>query len=319
MPLRVYEEAEVRNAVTLPQAIEAMESAFVTYSRKEATVPPVMHLDIPEHRGETHMKCGYIHKAPYFVLKVAAGFYNNKERGLPVSSGMMLLFDSQTGFPVAALVDGCYLTDLRTAAAGAVAAKYLARAKVDQVGVIGAGAQGRFQLLALSHVRRFARVRVYDHKPANVERYLRDMKPGIQADIAPANTVEEAVRGSQVVITATTTRQPLVRADWVESGTHITAMGSDDPTKQELDAEVLRRADLIVADSLSQCLRLGEIHHGVESGAIREQDVAGELGEVILGKIPGRTSESQITICDLTGVGVQDAAIASLAYRALSI
>lgn len=318
MPIPIYEEAAIRSAVTLPQAIAAMESAFAIYSRKEATVPPVMHLDIPQHRGEVHMKCGYIHGSPYFVLKVAAGFYDNKQLNLPVSSGMMILFDAVSGFPVAFLVDGCYLTDLRTAAAGAVATKYLAREKVHQVGILGAGAQGRFQLQALACVRKFARVRIYDHRPANVERYLADMSSKIDADMKGAATVEDAVRGSQVIITATTSRTPLINADWVEAGTHITAMGSDDPTKQELDAGVLAKADVVIADSLSQCVRLGEIHHAVESGLMRAEDVAGELGDVIAGTIRGRSSDSQITVCDLTGVGVQDAAIASLAYEILT-
>lgn len=317
MPVPIYEEAAIRSAVTLLQAIEAMQSAFAVYSRKEATVPPVMHLDIPQHRGEVHMKCGYIHGSPYYVLKVAAGFYDNKQLDLPVSSGLMILFDAITGFPVAFLVDGCYLTELRTAAAGAVAAKFLAREKVDQVGILGAGSQGRFQLQALACVRRFARVRVYDHRPANVERYLADMKGRIDAEIAGAATVEDAVRGSQVIITATTSRTPLVQAAWVEPGTHITAMGSDDPTKQELDAAVLAKADVVIADSISQCLRLGEIHHAVESGRMRAEDVDGELGDVVVGNIPGRSHDSQITVCDLTGVGVQDAAIASLAYETL--
>lgn len=317
MTLRVFDETEIKQAVTLPQAIEAMTSAFAIYSQKQATVPPVMHLDIPERHGEIHMKCGYIHYSPYFVLKVAAGFYDNKLSGLPVSSGMMLLFDAQTGYPVAALVDGCYLTELRTAAAGAVAAKFLAPQKVDQVAVIGAGSQGRFQLQALACVRTFPRVRVYDHRRENIDRYISEMKGKVDTEFTPANTVEDAVRGSQVVITATTSRKPLVRADWIEQGVHITAMGSDDPTKQELDVDVLKRADVVVADSVSQCLRLGEIHHAVEAGALREQDVNGELGDVILGKIAGRTSNSEITVCDLTGVGVQDAAIAALAYGTL--
>lgn len=317
MPIPVFEEAEIRQAVTLPQAIEAMESAFAVYSRKEATVPPVMHLDIPKYRGEVHMKCGHIHDSAYYVLKVAAGFYDNKQLNLPVSSGMMILFDAKTGFPVAFLVDGCYLTELRTAAAGAVAAKYLAGKDVEQVGILGAGSQGRFQLLALECVRRFKRVKIYDHHAANVERYTSEMRGRTAAGIVAANSAEDAVRGSRIVITATTSRQPLVRAEWLEKGVHITAMGSDDPTKQELDAAVLARADVVVADSISQCLRLGEIHHAVESGAMKEEDIDGELGDVIVGKIPGRSGDDQVTVCDLTGVGVQDAAIAALAYQSL--
>ncbi len=136
---------------------------------------------------------------------------------------------------------------------------------------------------------------------------------GVEAE--PASTVEAAVREADVVITVTPSREPLVRADWLAEGTHITAVGSDGPDKQELHVEVLARADRVVADRLSQCLRLGEIHHAVAAGVLREEDVAGELGDLVIGRIPGRTSPEQITVADLTGVGVQDAAIAAWALE----
>lgn len=308
-------ESEIRGAITLPEAIQSMEEAFAAYSRKEAIVPPVMHLDVPKRAGEVHVKSAHVLSAPDYVIKIAAGFYDNKKDGLPIGSGMMLVFSAQTGFPEAILMDNAYLTDLRTAAAGAVAAKYMALPEVEQVAVIGAGGQGRFQVQALACVRNFKRVLIYDHNTANIVRYLESMRDSLPSEFRSVSSVEEAVRGSRIVITTTPSQEPYLRGEWLDPGTHITAMGSDGAHKQELHTDVLQRADRIIADSLSQCIRIGEIHHAIKEGLLREEDVDGELGDVVLGRIPGRAGSEEITLCDLTGVGVQDAFIASLALK----
>lgn len=308
-------ESEIRGAVTLAEAIPAVEESFVAYTRKTASVPGVIHLDVPERQGEVHVKGAYLFGAQEFVIKVASGFYQNRTRNLPPGSGLMMVFSAETGFPLALLVDNAYLTDLRTAAAGAVAAKHMAREDVEQVAVLGAGVQGRLQIEALACVRKFDRVRIYDHHTTNVVRYVADMRNRVDAEVIAASTVEEALRGSRIVVTCTPSRQPLVKANWVEPGTHVTAMGSDGPDKQELEARLLVRADRLVADSLAQCARFGEIHHALEAGLLLEEDVDGELGQVVCGDIPGRGNAEEITVCDLTGVGVQDAAIAGLVYR----
>src|SRR5215471_20976878 len=176
MKFLVVSEAEIRNLVSIPEAISAMEEAFSAYSRKEANVPPVMHLDVPEKHGEVHMKAGHIRSTPEWVLKVATGFWDNKALGLPISSGLMIVFSAETGVPRALLMDNCYLTDLRTAAAGAVAAKYMALPKIEQVGIFGAGAQGRFQARGLYEVRPFRRAMIYDHHTTNVAKYILDME-----------------------------------------------------------------------------------------------------------------------------------------------
>jgi len=292
-----------------------MEQAFAAYSAGKAIVPPVVHLDVPENEGEVHIKSAYVLGTPSYTIKIASGFYRNKERGLPLSGGMMLVFDSQTGYPLAFLLDNGYLTDLRTAAAGAVASKYLAPQEVQQVAVIGAGMQGRMQIQALSFVRKFNRVIVYDHRTTNIVRYIEEMTEKIDADFAAAESVEHAVRGSQIVITATPSREALIHANWIEPGTHITALGSDGPHKQELDPAILAKADRVIADSIEQCVKLGEIHHAVRLEVMKLEDIDGELGQVVSGAIPGRQSENEITVCDLTGVGVQDAYIAALAFE----
>ena len=315
MSILVLKEQEIRDLITLQEVIPEIEKAFAAYSQKAASLPSVIHLDVPRHKGEVHIKAGHLHDAEEYVVKVASGFWENRLRDLPIGSGLMLVFSAETGFPQAVLLDNGYLTEIRTAAAGAVAAKYMSSNSVEQVAVLGAGAQGRYQLEALRLVRSFRRVRIYDHHSQNVDRYLQEMRPRLDAELEAAGTVQQALQGSKIVVTTTPARSPIVHAEWVEPGTHITAMGSDGGDKQELDVAVLARADRIIADSLPQCVRIGEIHHGVAAGVIQEQDVDGELGDVVLGRIPGRISDQEITICDLTGVGVQDAAIAGLVFR----
>jgi alanine dehydrogenase len=315
MAIRVLNEAQIRKSVTIEDAISAIEKAFIAYSLKQASLPAVIHLDVPDQKGEVHIKAGYLFGEREYVVKIASGFWENRKKDLPISGGMMLAFSSETGFPVAVLLDNGYLTELRTAAAGAVAAKYMAINSVEQVALIGAGSQGRHQIEALTRVCSFQRLCVYDHHPTNVDRYRVEMKDKIRAEIVASPTIEEALRGSRILITATPSREPLVFGDWIEPGTHITALGSDGMDKQELDVSVLKKADRIIADSIPQCIRLGEIHHAVEAGVMSANDIAGELGEVVSGRIPGRLRQEEITVCDLTGVGVQDAAIAGLVVR----
>ena len=315
MAIRVLNEAQIRKAVTIEETIVAVEKAFISYSTKQASLPSVIQLDVPDQQGEVHIKAGYIFGEREFVVKVASGFWENRKKDLPISGGLMVAFDSETGFPQAILLDNGYLTEIRTAAAGAIAAKYMAPNSVEQVAVIGAGAQGRLQIEALTRVCSFQRLMVYDHHTINVDNYKKEMRDRIRADIHLAVSPEQALKGSRIVVTTTPSVTPILFAKWVEPGTHITAMGSDNPDKQELDVSVLQKADRIIADSIPQCLRLGEIHHAVAAGVLSESDIAGELGQVVSGDIPGRLSETEITVCDLTGVGVQDAAIAGLVVR----
>jgi ectoine utilization protein EutC len=313
MPILVLTEQEIRQTVTMPEAMEAIEEAFAALARGEARLPDVIGLEVPEVNGEIHVKGAHLQGAPYAVFKVATGFWENPAQGLPVGSGLMMAFDATTGFPAALLLDNGYLTDLRTGAAGGVAANYLANPVLNKVTVIGSGIQARFQLRALAVVRQLTgRVAVWSRNRQHTDAYAKEMVTELEVDVTVAPNIEAALRNTDLVITTTPSRKPLVRAEWLRHGVHINAVGSDAPDKQELDVNVLSRADIIIADRLSQCLRLGEIHHAVEAGVIGADDVAGELGDLIIGTVPGRTDERQITVCDLTGVGVQDAAIASL-------
>jgi ornithine cyclodeaminase len=318
----VLREGEIRALLDPAACIRAMEQAFAAYATGKAQLPPVINLEVPEHRGEVHIKTGHLSGGPYYAVKIASGFYDNAALGLPSSSGMVLVFDSRTGAPAAFLLDNGFITDLRTAAAGALAAKYLARKQVNIVAVIGAGVQARFQIKLLPLVRTFREVRVWGRSREKAAACVEELRrAGIsgQPAFAVADSVEDAVRKADVVITVTASREPLVRAEWLAPGTTVIAVGSDGPEKQELDVGVLARAGRIIADSLPQCLRLGEIHHAVEQGAIGKETISAELGEIAAGLKPGRKSDEELIVCDLTGVGVQDVAAASLVMeRALT-
>ena len=315
MKMMVVGEADIRRLVDLEEAILAVEEGFTRLAAGEVNLPPVMSLELPESRGELHVKGAHIADASSFVVKLATGFYDNPLIGLPSGAGMMLVFSARTGFPEALLLDNGYLTDLRTAAAGAIAAKYLAKQELSTVGVVGAGAQGRYQVMALAKVRRFEKLLAYDIDQERLEGYAQEMPETIGVNCRAVETVQEVVTESDLLVTATPSTEPFVSARWVHPGLHITAMGSDSPDKQELASEVLARADLLVCDLRVQCFERGELHHGLREGTIAEEDDIVELGELTSGRHPGRTDDSQVTICDLTGVGVQDAGIAMLAYE----
>jgi len=306
-------EAELRRCVELDvEAIAAVEDAFTRLANGEAAMPPIVCVDIPEHRGEVDIKTAYVRGLDSFAVKIASGFFENYRLGLPSGSGMMVLVSARTGLPEALLLDNGYLTDVRTGAAGAVAARHLARTRVETVGIIGAGVQARYQALALRRVREFRRVLVWGRSRERAEAYAAEMAPRLGVEVVAASDAESVVRASDIMVTTTPSREPYLRAEWLHPGLHITAMGSDGPEKKELFADVLARADLVVCDSRTQCERLGELHHArpVPSG-----DRIVELGEITSGRRAGRTDDAQITVCDLTGTGVQDTAIALLAHR----
>jgi ectoine utilization protein EutC len=314
--VRILREKDVRASIDMGTCIQACEQAFASYSRGAAAVPSVISLEVLEHHGEVHVKAGHLHGSPYFAVKVAAGFPQNRALGLPTSDGMVAVFDARTGAPAAFLMDGGFITDLRTGAAGGVAARYLAPEHVWNVAIIGTGAQARYQLDALAVARPgFKRVRIWGRdggRAAELAGELRQrpgMPQGCSFEASP--TVREAVDGAQVVITCTASRSPLLKGEWLARGAHVTALGSDDEHKQELEPSLVARADRLVVDSRTQCARIGELHHALAAGLVDERKAV-ELGEVVAGIEKGRSSRDQLTVCDLTGVGVQDVAAANV-------
>jgi ectoine utilization protein EutC len=316
MDIIILTESELRQCVGVDQeAIAVVADGFTRLANSEVTLPPILQVDIPENKGEVDVKTAYVRGLDSFAIKIASGFLDNYRLGLPTGSGMMIVISAKTGVPEAVLLDNGYLTAVRTGAAGAVAARYLARERVETAGVIGSGRQARIQMMALQQVRDFHRVMVYGIVPEQVEQYVSEMSDVLGVEVVKAEDVETVVRNSDIVVTTTPSHKPFLEAEWLRPGLHITAMGADSEHKQELHADVLGRANLLVCDIKSQCFRVGELHHGLEEGTVSRDDPIIELGDLTSGREPGRTTDKEITICDLTGVGVQDTAIALLAYR----
>ena len=313
--MRILTESDIRRLVPLSHdVVAAVEDGFRALGEGRVATPPILRLDLPESHGEIDVKTAHARGWDTFAVKMSTGFFDNPARGLPSGDGLMVLFSADTGTPVALLLDGGYLTTVRTAAAGAVAARWLAPERVDTVGLVGSGVQAWYQLCALGLVRPYQRVRVWsptwEHARQLADRVTRELHR--EAEALP--DLERVVRTSDLVVTATPSRAPLVEAKWVHAGQHITAMGADGPDKQELEGGVWRRADVAVCDVRAQALALGDSHHAVEAGSL-DPDRLGELGAVVAGRCPGRTASDQVTVCDLTGTGIQDTAVARLTYQ----
>ncbi len=312
---------EIKRLIDVPQLIREIETGFVLYSENRVVVPPVGFLHFEHPPGDVHIKYGFVTGEDFYVLKMASGFYNNPDLDLPVSDGLILVFSQQTGQLKLILLDECWLTDMRTAAAGAVAAKHLAPNTIHHIGIIGTGVQARMQLEMLRDVVDCQSCFIWGRNENKVQRMIEDLqaRDAIQAwglEIKAAADIDELVSQCNLIVTTTSAKEPLIRADQVRKGTHITAMGSDDHGKQELEAELLAKADRVVADSVSQCVDHGECFRAVKDKKIEEGSIL-ELGNVIKNPAIGRTSEDQITVADLTGVAIQDIQIAKMVDRAL--
>jgi ornithine cyclodeaminase len=312
--ITILTERELSDCVALDaDAVVCIEACFRTLATEEVVMPPILRLDIAQHHGEVDVKTAYLPGVPSFAIKISPGFFDNPKLGLPSVNGLMLLFSARTGLVEAVLLDNGYLTNVRTAAAGAVAAKWLAREDARVVGVIGAGAQARLQLEAVRLVRDVERAFVWARDPAKAQAFAETAGAELDLEIGLSPRPEDLVRQSDIVVTATPSTTPLIQADWLRPGQHITAMGSDAEHKNELAPDVVSRADRYVCDRQSQCAVLGELHHAIGAGAVRSDTRFPELGQVIACEEAGRTSDRQVTVCDLTGTGAQDTAIATLA------
>jgi len=313
---RIFNLDEIKMALERVDVTAAIEAGFVAYSRGEVVVPPVGELVFEDPPGDVHIKYGYIKGDEHFVIKVASGFYNNITIGLPQADGLMLVFSQKTAQLECILLDECHLTNVRTAAAGAVVARYLAPGTVERIGVFGAGVQGRMQIEALLPVTECRDVIVWGTGAEELEAYREAMSPhGLTIETTRAG--DEIAATCNLIVTATPSHTPLLIADQIRPGTHITAMGSDTREKNELDPAILAKADIVVADSIEQCLVRGEIFHALESGELTEGEIR-ELGHVITDPELRRTSDSQITIADLTGVAVQDIQISKAVVEVLT-
>ena len=247
----IFNREQIERALEGVDVTAAIEEGFVAYSEGKVVVPPVGELILEDPPGEVHIKYGYIKKDDYFVIKIASGFYEGIKLGL-APDGMMLVFSQKTSRLECILLDECHLTNVRTAAAGAVVAKYLAPKKVQRIGVFGAGAQGRMQVKDLLPIVDCRDVIVWGRGEEELEAY-REAMSGLGLEIQTTEDPSEIAATCNLIVTSTPSRSPLLRADQIRAGTHITAMGADTQEKQELESEILGKADLVVADSIEQC------------------------------------------------------------------
>ncbi|MCR4398727.1 MAG: ornithine cyclodeaminase family protein [Firmicutes bacterium] len=313
----LLDRREVESLLSLDEVIECVESAYAEHYRGNTILPPVVNLALHEQDGEIDVKTGYMKAHGLVGVKVASGFYRNeKQFGIPSGAAVILLEDAETGFPLA-FMDGSHITTVRTGAAGAVGAKYLARPESETVCLVGAGEQARIQLLSLVRVLpRLKRAIVFNRNPGKAWSFAREMAARVGLDIVPVESAEAGVREADIVVTVTPSTSPLVMRGWLRPGTHVNAIGSDGPGKQELDPLILRDAKVVV-DSWQQASAIGECQHGVKAGFLPPDGsgIWGEIGAIAAGAKPGRQSRDEITVFDCTGMAVQDVATAALVYR----
>ncbi len=311
----ILTQSEVQVCLSMSEAINAVRIAYSSFARGAVQMPPVQHLDVHKYNGEVDVKSGYIEDFGLIGTKIASGFYENIKMGLPPGIAVIVLLDLETSMPLA-IMDGTYITAYRTGAAGAVAASVLARKDSQKVGILGAGTQGRMQLLALRELFDIQSVKIWDIDRGMANTYRDWMTKDLSIDIHVVDAPDEVVPDSDILVTATPSRNALIKADSVHEGLHINAIGADGPGKQELDPEILTRVSKIVVDSLEQCRKIGEIQHALNRRLIGESDIHAEIGEILIGKKRGRVADDEITLFDSTGLSVQDIAAAKIVYEA---
>ena len=314
--IKILTEAELRGQIGLDlDAIACVENAFEALATKAVIMPPIMRLDIIENNGEIDVKTAYIPGVDSLAIKISPGFFDNPNLGLPSVNGLMVLFSTRTGMVEALLLDNGFLTDIRTAAAGAVAAKHLARADSRKAAILGAGVQAGLQLEALTLVRDIEAATIWARNAHKARARAEELSTRLNIEVTASPDIADATRGADIIVTTTPSTTPLLTTDHIVSGQHITAMGSDSEHKQEIDSSVLANQVDYFCDRLSQVRVLGELHHAIEKQLLNPDDAFPELGQVIAHQSPGRQHHEDTTLCDLTGTGIQDTAIATLAYQ----
>lgn len=306
---------QIQSCIKDIDLVAAMEQGFISYSNNQAVVPPVGELLFDKPKGDAHIKYGYIKEEAYYVVKIASGFYGNTQFGLPSSQGLMLLFSQKTGVPEAVLLDEGYLTDIRTAAAGALVAKYFAPKTISAIGIIGTGIQAKQQLLHLQQHTPCKTVWVWGRNAQNCQRFAADLSDEFTINIA--ESAQQLAAHCNLIVTTTPSEEAILKAEHIKKGTHITAVGADTEHKQELDSKILSLADIVVADSIPQSQSRGEIYRAVQNAAIDASKVI-ELGDALQKTHLQRTDDQQITVADLTGVAVQDIMVATAVYNSIA-
>jgi len=309
----VLSASDVRKLLSMGDIIVAVEDAFRAFGSGTCKLAPIVLTLVDKYEGEHEIKSGYVDN--YSIgAKILTYYKNNRSRyHIPLLQGLIVLNDIKDGRPIA-IIDGAFITASRTGAAGAIAAKYLARKDSSKVAVMGAGVQGRYQVIGLNAVFNVSNVKVYDVVVDAVNDYVKEMTDRFGFAVEPAYSPREAIQDSDIIVTATPSTEPYVRSEWVREGVHINAIGADAPGKQELDERIMTRAKVVV-DSIAQCTERGEIQTAIRKGLLKRESIYAELSDIVLGRKPGRTNPSEITLFDATGMAVQDITAAYTVYQ----
>lgn len=312
---RYVREEEVKGLFSFREAVEVVEAAFREKGEGKAVMPPKSIIPLPE--GDIRAMPAYLQGMNIAGVKVVNSHPLNRKRGLPTVMAVLVMIEPETGFPLA-VIEASYLTAVRTGAAGALALKLLARKDSSTAAIIGAGVQGRFQLIALNHVfPHLSEIRIWSMEPNLAYRLKSEFEGQIKPRIEVAPEPEGAVRGADIIITATPSRRPIIMDGWVKEGAHINAIGADAPGKQELDPAILKRARIFL-DDWRQGMEAGEVNVPISSGELSKEDIAGEISDVLVGRLEGRRSDDEITVFCSTGLAIQDVAVGSLVISKLS-
>ncbi|MGY4527386.1 ornithine cyclodeaminase family protein [Pseudomonas sp. TE21394] len=314
--MRCFSKAQIVASLDPEVALRGLEQGFIAFSAGKVQVPPIQGFSFPGANGDCCVKSAYMEGSATFTVKISTGFYDNPGKGLPSNDGLMLVLSAQTGQPLALLHDEGWLTGMRTALAGRIAARLLAPPQVTAIGILGAGMQARMQLEQLGAITDCRQVMVWGRQDSGLAAY-RAFARTLGYEVRTTQDAAEVAGAANLIVCTTPSRLPLLRSEWVRPGTHITAVGADGPGKQELDPALVARAARIVVDSVTQCSQYGEVAHALRSGQIDTTQLI-ELGTLLASGAPGREHPDQVTLADLTGVAVQDAQISSCALAALT-
>ena len=311
--MKVYSQQQIISALDLRQAASRIADGFIAFSQGKVKVPPVQNFVFPQANGDCCVKSAWVEGEDTFTVKISTGFYDNQALGLESNDGLMLVLSAQTGQPLALLQDGGWLTCMRTALAGQIAARALAPSQVQAIGIIGTGMQARMQLEQLMAVTECRQVIVWGRRQSELDAY-REFARALGFTVQTTVDAQQVALKANLIVTTTPSRAALLKREWIRPGTHITAVGADTPGKQELDPALVARAEVIVVDSINQCSQYGEVSHALKAGLIDPEQLL-ELGDILAGTVTARTDDQQITLVDLTGVAVQDAQISRCALE----
>lgn len=305
MKIRMLTINDVKKILTMKDAIELVETAFREKGLKRVQMPPKPYLYFRKYDGDLRIMPSYFEELDEAGVKLVNVHPNNPEKyGLPTVLATILLFDPKTGAPIS-IMDGTWITAMRTAAATGVATKRLARKNAKVVGLIGAGYQASFQLEALHEVVKMESVKVYRRNREKAEKFAKEMSAKLGVNVEATDSVEDAVKGVDILVTVTPVREPIVKNEWITEGMHINAIGADAPRKEELEPEILKRAKIVI-DDWEQASHSGEINVPLKNGIITKDDIYATIGEIVGGLKPGRVSDEEITTFDSTGLSLQD-------------